>query len=473
MQIIAETPLPRSSPPAHDGIYYYDAELNPTEFRYQRWSYLNPEQNQLPKSFSSYADLHFRHAQAVRSCISLPDAATRELVEAVREEIKTALPGYAERRKQEQQVSEYLQTKVWPLGVCLDAYSIADKMHHCRRHGVVGVRESSKDHVIAWDSKCGYSKLCPDESRTEGLRLAESYIPALDYFLDRSHHHSVQFWVLTIPNVPAGELHAAKRTLFMEFIKLYKKNRSTVKGVLVVQEDPLAIDGDMWNVHLNAVVLLSGYIDWATVREQWGYNIAFYSESQMVEKTIAKLERKGIDAGAMTKRTVLQAAFAELAKYTTKLTGGREHETFSNHLKKAPPLVEWPALRFVEWWAANKGFRRTRSYGILYDPYKYRWRCSRRRLRELYLRRAKLHVERWRHDWKDFEKDERELLRQAMDDRIYTSLDDVRWLGTITIGRDFVPILQLSPIDSIQGDKSLTEYQRFRQLLPHILGPPP
>jgi hypothetical protein len=452
--------------------WVYQPGIAPTEQAYRRWTYQNPTATKIPHQFWSYFEQQERKDQANHYAAKvLTNANSNELVEKVRKAIDDALPGYSDRRKQEAAVADYIREKVVPTGQLANAADLVIKMSFCRRDGVIGVFNNggSHDHVIAWDHKCNLSKLCPDEAHQEGKRLTSNYIPAIDHFLNIARRHTMQFAVFTMPNVALGELYKAKRTMFSDFLKLQKKFPQ-IKGSLVVQEDPLAMDKKSWNVHLNAIILVDGFLDWKELRKKWGFNIEIYDEKKITEKTIASLERKGIDTNNLTRSLVLEAAFRELAKYTTKLTGGQAHKTFSTHLKSAPPLVEWPPICFVEWWKANHGFRRTRSYGVLYDVYKYRWNTSTMADRRLYLTKAGLDLELAHYKWKQLAKENRDLLRDAMDGRLYRDLSGVTWIGSLHIDRDFRPHVKLTAIDLILEDKSLTEYQRFKAVYPRIMG---
>jgi hypothetical protein len=60
----------------------------------------------------------------------------------------------------------------------------------------------------------------------------------------------------------------------------------------------------------------------------------------------------------------LHRSLLELCKYqvqaiTTK-SGNAAHAS-------APGMIDWDPQHWLEWWHANQGFRRTRSYGVLFN----------------------------------------------------------------------------------------------------------
>lgn len=346
--------------------------------------------------------------------------------------------------------------------------------------------------VVAWDQKCGLARLCPDESRVEGRRLARRYLPHFVDWAARSPWHRVQKFVVTWPNIPAAELARFKRLQFQIFNKLQKRFRA-VKGSLITQEDPLSRRGD-WNLHLNVLALVHGRFSWEEVRAAWfelsrhlfpeceapSYQIDFqqldkdpralhravlecikYPVKHVTEKANYERQRRGADRSEAPdighRGGSDRAGGAPVAGHGAPVAGeafreydagsgaaraggdreykrvGRDHDrgrcgplcaadvdgtpgdaagaVLLDHARRieavagnddrrgapesgederaapreraraaagdvrgahagdqglAPAMIDWPHDRFREWWAAGKGFRRTRSYGALF-----------------------------------------------------------------------------------------------------------
>jgi len=333
-----------------------------------RWKDRNLHAGSLPHHLSSQVAQVERHEHAVRFIIETPEQ--EKWLNDIRRQVNADSVARGVRRRSELTLADYIEREIAPRYSAMEPglFDVVDKLRACRQKGVVGVRPDGR-HLVMWDEKCRLGKLCPDEAREEQKRLAEKYVPAIEKFIKASHAHTVQYAVMTEKNVPAEELHEAKRRQYAKLAKmLRRKVMRAVKGALVVQEDPLAIDGESWNVHLNVILLVDKRInfDWGEVREQWGGNIEFKSAKKMEEITRKRLQRKGMDVSNMSSVTVLTHAVMELCKYSAKITAGEEEKNTKGNRKQAPVMTEWAPERWYEWWRANKGFRRTRSYGVLY-----------------------------------------------------------------------------------------------------------
>ncbi|OWP47354.1 hypothetical protein, partial [Pseudomonas nitroreducens] len=121
--------------------------------------------------------------------------------------------------------------------------------------------------------------------------------------------------------------------------KSTQKKVGKIAGVLAVQEDPLSALGT-WNGHLNLIILVEGPFDYAAFRAEWGFNVE-----------IKEIPLKH-----------LASAFLEVCKYQAKAVSMGDKKDGSNQ----PGMVEWEPALWLEWWRANTGFRRTRSYGVLF-----------------------------------------------------------------------------------------------------------
>lgn len=319
-----------------------------------RWLYTSREGQHLPFAVEAAIEA-FRIVQ--RDTVSpVQEPALQKYHQLVEKDLNGP-KSFKARRDAEQALVSYIRNTVMPKAMSHEIQrleKIADQMAACRTTGQHGLGLNGSGNYVEnrflWTSKCRKAKLCPDESRLEGVRIAERYLPHIENWLDAGKNRRSFYLVLTQPNAPLGTLHDAKKQMFKDFVNLLERIRHNkkvrklvgdIQGALVVQEDPLAARGD-WNVHLNVVVLVQGAFNWKELREAWGGFQIHIDE---------------------IKRADLAKSFKELCKYQAKATSvGNEHaET------KQPGMVDWPAECWLEWWRANNGFRRTRSYGVLYD----------------------------------------------------------------------------------------------------------
>lgn len=220
------------------------------------------------------------------------------------------------------------------------------KMYQCRTGGPFGMGTHGRT-VVAWEHKCGCSKLCPDEARHEAQRLYERYAQAIaDHAKTGGRVYKV--WP-TLPNYPGGRLREGKRHIFKRYrdkivrARASKKNKFDHIGSLVIQEDPLSAARD-WNVHLNGILLTAGWLSYKKLRQSWGANIEIR-------------EHKRFDADGM------HHLFNEMVKYAVRTV---PEKSGSKHHTAAPALTEWTPPEAIEWHQANHGFRRTRAYGLLH-----------------------------------------------------------------------------------------------------------
>ncbi len=287
-------------------------------------------------------------------------------LEAIREEIEENSSDRAARRQAEQRLASYIDSIPDPLNIYrLD--ELAEKLRTCRTKGVVGVKPGG-GYMVAWDSKCSMVRLCPDEAREETQRLAEKYVPAmLKWQQEKPGKRRIFYAVFTDHNYRPGQLLAGKKHLFERFKDwqsltydacpvVYRNRRPLANGrkkklkawpglhgSLVVQEDPLSASDD-WNVHLNAFLLWEGPCDFKAIRQEWGANVHLQQ----------------VDPQNLTR------ALLEAVKYSAQIVPTKSEAKASRHASDAPTMIEWPHARFLEWWKAQQGFRRTRSYGALY-----------------------------------------------------------------------------------------------------------
>lgn len=160
----------------------------------------------------------------------------------------------------------------------------------------------------------------------------------------------------------------------------------------------MAAGDESWNVHLNVLAVVAGQFDWGDFRREfanmWGdddVQIDFVTEHRMMELSRRKRARRGLSE-PVTRESMLIDACNEMVKYVCKIVGsdhasldGVSPPSASNSdkgeragnlqdeseglhsLRSARPMDEWKPECWFEWYQANKGFRRTRSYGELYN----------------------------------------------------------------------------------------------------------
>lgn len=298
-----------------------------------------------------------------------PDADMVSRAWAASRELGDRAQGYARRRAAESAIADYLEQVVMPhpSAQLLRFGALTDKLRACRRCGCWGIKPDG-GLLVAWDHHCRCSRLCPDEAREEGQRLQSRYIDAILTQVAARPGRRVYYAVLTQPNTKPGRLAQAKRRLFGRFRALLRKQTGKrrrfreIVGALVTQEDPLSVN-DAWHVHLNALLICDGWLGFKDLRRAWHWNVGLRALPCEREK--------------------LRAALRELVKYPVRTVAekarpngggviGQGEKTPENAIhavnfsQSAPPLTEWPAERFIEWWTAGLEFRRTRSYGSLF-----------------------------------------------------------------------------------------------------------
>ncbi len=308
--------------------------------------------------------------------------------------------GFQNRARIRRDLSDYIEQEVLPDHYDFRLDSAAQKLRVARDEGCYGMRPDGTV-VTCWDNKSGLSKLDPDEAREESKRLAERYGGHVLELAKKGH--GLHYLVMTMPNVEDGNLEEAQNAMYRKFNNFLRIQRDKNKafpeilGSIAVMESPLAADGK-WNVHLNVLMVTQRpYHDglYERIRREWKFNCYMRPV-------------KG-DPVAVA------GTFRELLKYAARAVPAKSHDKASRHQSDAPAMTQWPASRFVEWFEAQSGFRRTRTYGCLYG--------------------SKVPKPEPR------------------------TLDDVTWLGRVSLGPDYfrvaAPLLD-GPVILTPGDKSTT-----------------
>lgn len=131
-----------------------------------------------------------------------------------------------------------------------------------------------------------------------------------------------------------------------------------------------------WNVHLNVMLVVRGFCDYAKLRRLWHWNVEFrklptgdleglrrsfrelikYAVQATSEKSESKSTDRGGDVGSVPE--IPGHALPE---------GGETAGMLGDSIRAgAPPMLAWTGAELAEWLTAMHGFRRTRSYGCLY-----------------------------------------------------------------------------------------------------------
>jgi len=298
--------------------------------------------------------------------IFIPNQAQEKILSDIEFDLSAWGNDYAKRRAIEKKTAEYLIAKVAPAGVMSNAITLAEKLLNCRNSGVLGFDLNNGRKLVKWKDKCGLVKLCPDEARAEQKRLSRRYAPAVEEWLSEKTRRQFNYAVFAPPNVEFGNLKAGIKAGFDELRKLMRHNSmKSVKGCFVAMECPMAKDGKSWNLHFNCLFLVDGDFDYKQVRTEYGHHIHFKDSRAMYAATAEYLERRAQKTGekvSLSRTDVLLAAFREIIKYSSKHVAEKSEAGKTD----APTVTEWQAEQFAEWYAAHKGLRRCRSYGVLF-----------------------------------------------------------------------------------------------------------
>lgn len=311
----------------------------------------------------------------IRSYASFIDPALASVAQ-----FEANLTHYASRAQVRHMLADKIEREVVPLLPLPWITKIPEKLRNARRTGTYGLHARSGRGIVLWDEKASLSRLCPDDAREEASRLQKRYLPHVEQaWRDGCDVH---YAVFTMPNFKRGQLRAGMTKIFDRFRALLKKTDADgalvfpeIEGALCVLEAPLGRDRD-WNVHLNVMLVVRGFLDWGKLRQAWHWDVQFN-----------RLPRGNVEH--------LKKSFRELIKYAVQATSEKSHAKASNALQAdnsrsvadglpdggvdqegtgardglravAPPMLAWTGSELAEWLEAMHGFRRSRSYGCLY-----------------------------------------------------------------------------------------------------------
>jgi hypothetical protein len=351
---------------------------------------------------------------ATRSYASLIPTAAK-----VQQEFTRDLAGYSERAADRQALADCIagtQLRSGWYPPWAENYPL--RLRTARRSGCLGIELATGRRIVYWDNKAGLSRLCPDDAREDAMRLIRRYLPELVKL--QASGHRLTYAVFTTPNAPPGKLREAMAAIFRRF-KHVSKKFPQLKGALCVLEAPLGRERD-WNVHLNVLLVTTQeFFDWRELRKAWHWNVELkllpQDDEEAIRKALAEIIKYAIKA---TPSKSAEKA-AETTCYENKhnidvagipleaaaqlectapsqaphrsdcclhpgaaqgLGGGgcselhgatdrcprREDRAVGApaRLGPAPAFTEWTDPERIEWLEGMHGFRRTRSYGVLY-----------------------------------------------------------------------------------------------------------
>lgn len=472
------------------------------------WAARHPDCHTAPPHIEVLVEQQKRYA-ALEYSTALQSMSPQDR-ELTRQAIEEDLAAYSVRREAEQELSVYVD-QVASSQLRHDLYEKAQALHDCRGTGAAGIKPDGGT-VIAWDQKCGITRLCPDESRENTQRLSEWYQPPILKFKDEKPTHRVFYAVFTVPNYAPGQLAKGKRQIIQRFRhwldqmteskycpiitadeatqsgpacainkprkgKLkpgqpYRKAGRTladIKGSLVIQEDPLSAGHD-WNVHLNVFLLVNGRFDYDLARAAWDANVEIQDEQKIIQRTREKLGRE-VDF-----KTALRHGLIEAIKYSAQIVPDKSASKAQGGSTEAPAMTQWPHTLWLEWWDAGIAFRRVRSYGCLYGLHRKRWDSAEAKTRRDWCELTKEQVlatsresqrdaiihnwnrQHW-NEWTEIIERDRARLRKVMTHGAPLDMSLIQWVGAVNLNDDLS-----YRVGSIPGDNFLTGRPRRNNL---------
>lgn len=275
------------------------------------------------------------------------------------EQLELDLPGYSLNHHIRKQLAKALEERVLPLCGGKWVHNYIDRLRKARWSGAVGYSLAKGKSVVYWDEKAGLSRLCPDDAREEAMRLSRKVLDPLEEH--QAAGMALHYAVFTSPNAAPGGLRREMARIMKCFRDRILKAKfpdgslvfPEIKGALCVLEAPLGSARD-WNVHLNVILVVDGYLDYEKLQHRWHWNV-----------DVRKLaEGPGVVKGALCE-LIKYAVAATVSKSAQKAA---EAATLRDGTPREPPppMLEWTGAELLEWLRAMRGFRRTRTYGCLF-----------------------------------------------------------------------------------------------------------
>jgi len=274
------------------------------------------------------------------------------------EQLELKLPGYSKHHWIRHQLADALEKRVLPICGAKWVHNYVDRLRRARWEGAYGYSIAKGKAVMFWDDKAGLSRLCPDDAREESQRLSRKVLGPLEAL--QGDGHALHYLVLTTPNAVAGTLRREMASICRRFRNSILRAKHAdgsllfpeIKGALCVLEAPLGAQRD-WNVHLNVILVVKGYLDYEKLRRRWHWNLHARKLPQ----------GPGVIRGALME-LIKYAVAATVAKSAEK--AAQESDPDPGDRPPAPPMLEWNGDELLEWLKAMRGFRRSRTYGCLF-----------------------------------------------------------------------------------------------------------
>ncbi len=307
------------------------------------WIRRNPQATEIPEYLTRVVDQIERgQGELDTSTINVKDYDIYQIEREIEEDTMAKSERHSIRQRLADYIEENIKGNMFREGMYGE---ILVKLREARTTGALGIDPISGRHITAWDNKVNCVRLCPDEAREETQRLTRKYAPEIFRLLEANPDYRLFYAVYTGTNIPVGELKEGKKKQYRDFSNFQRSTwaKERIKGSFAIQEDPLAIDAESWNVHLNVIHVVKGRFDYKEVRKRWGSNV----ELRVIQGTPEDIAK----------------AFLEVVKYAAKHIGEKSED--GKHTK-AQGMTSWSFEQFHEWFIAGKGFRRSRSYGCLY-----------------------------------------------------------------------------------------------------------
>ena len=262
---------------------------------------------------------------------------------------------WVKRHRMRERMGNYCETVAGTTGR-EEFYEYATRLLNARHSGQYALTDEFET-LMLWDKKAGLVKLCPDDAREDGQRVAHRYGPAIQMAvagydprpgkdLEPIKPCECHYAVLTVPNCALGELEQTIADAIARFQSIFgvRGQFPEIKGSMLTVEAPMSAEG-LWNVHLNVLLVVERQAKkkaaWDKWREAWKYDAHFHW-----------LNACGGD---------LAPALLELCKYPLEAIASK-----SGRKSAGIPALNWSPWAFLEWWDAFYGKRRVRSYGLLY-----------------------------------------------------------------------------------------------------------
>lgn len=294
-------------------------------------------------------------------------------IETAAGQLRLELTDYDRRANVRAELARYLDRIVLPGTYEPKIRALPEKLRQARRKCWFQLDTESGNTRTLWEHKAGEPLLCPDDAREEAMRLQRRLEGSIVELYRRGYR--VYFGVLTIDNAAPGELAPRIASLWKKFRRALKarvpnkpgeriarKKRAPlfpIVGAIATLEAPLSASRT-WHPHLNVIAITRGFFDFGAWWKHWNC-VSDWQPIKGSPESVAAAFRELIKYSV---RAVPEKSAAKAACASSAAPGA--DDPLSGHRPPAPAMTEWTRPEFLEWWAAMKGRRRTRTYGELF-----------------------------------------------------------------------------------------------------------